>query len=127
MGLRSRVATAVAAALPLTPAEKEALRWSSITGYNEAQSAARRVSARNGTVKSGTYKLPAKGIGLSKGSSETLNGNLGSHTNNFAVGTNAASDHVFSAPVSADMSGKINGQIVSGVSANATINANLAH
>ncbi len=59
VGLRSRVATAVAAALPLTPAEKEALRWSSITGYNEAQSAARRVSARNGTVKSGVDVLEA--------------------------------------------------------------------
>ena len=35
--LRSKVATAVAAALPLTASEKEALRWESITGYNEAQ------------------------------------------------------------------------------------------
>jgi uncharacterized protein YbbC (DUF1343 family)/CubicO group peptidase (beta-lactamase class C family) len=53
VSLRSKVATAVAAALPLTAAEKEALRWSSITGYNEAQSAARRVNARNGSVKTG--------------------------------------------------------------------------
>jgi uncharacterized protein YbbC (DUF1343 family) len=51
--LRSKVATAVAAALPLTASEKEALRWQSITGYNEAQSAARRMSARNGSVKNG--------------------------------------------------------------------------
>jgi uncharacterized protein YbbC (DUF1343 family) len=47
------VATAVAAALPLTAGEKEALRWQSITGYNEAQSAARRMNVRNGNVKTG--------------------------------------------------------------------------
>ena len=44
IGLRTKVATAVAAALPLTVEEKEKLRWESITGYNEAQSAGRRVS-----------------------------------------------------------------------------------
>src|SRR4029077_10649757 len=53
IALRSKVATAVAAGLPLTPSEKEALRWESITGYNEAQSAARRMNARNGSVKTG--------------------------------------------------------------------------
>ena len=53
IALRSKVATAVAAALPLTTSEKEALRWESITGYNEAQSAARRMSVRNGSVKNG--------------------------------------------------------------------------
>jgi len=53
IALRSKVATAVAAALPLTTAEKEAMRWQSITGYNEAQSAARRMNVRNGNVKTG--------------------------------------------------------------------------
>ena len=53
IALRSKVATAVAAALPLTASEKEALRWQSITGYNEAQSAARHMSVRNGDVKTG--------------------------------------------------------------------------
>ncbi len=53
IALRSEVATAVAAALPLTASEKEALRWESITGYNEAQSATRRMSTRNGSVKTG--------------------------------------------------------------------------
>ena len=53
IALRSEVATAVAAALPLTANEKEALRWQSITGYNEAQSAARRMNVRNGNVKTG--------------------------------------------------------------------------
>jgi uncharacterized protein YbbC (DUF1343 family)/CubicO group peptidase (beta-lactamase class C family) len=53
IALRSEVATVVAAALPLTASEKEALRWESITGYNEAQSATRRMSTRNGNVKTG--------------------------------------------------------------------------
>lgn len=53
IALRSKVATAVAAALPLTANEKETLRWQSITGYNEAQSAARRMNSRNGSVKNG--------------------------------------------------------------------------
>jgi uncharacterized protein YbbC (DUF1343 family)/CubicO group peptidase (beta-lactamase class C family) len=53
IALRSEVATAVAAALALTASEKDALRWQSITGYNEAQSASRRMSARNGSVKAG--------------------------------------------------------------------------
>jgi len=62
IALRSKVATAVAAALPLTASEKEALRWKSITGYNEAQSAARRMSTRNGSVKTGIDVLEAHGF-----------------------------------------------------------------
>jgi uncharacterized protein YbbC (DUF1343 family)/CubicO group peptidase (beta-lactamase class C family) len=62
IALRSKVATAVAAALPLTASEKEALRGESITGYNEAQSAARRMSARNGTVKNGIDVLEERGF-----------------------------------------------------------------
>jgi len=53
IALRSKVATAVAAALPLNVEEKDKLRWESITGYNEAQSAARKVATRNGSVKTG--------------------------------------------------------------------------
>lgn len=53
VALRSRVATAVTAALNLTESEKEALRWKSITGYNEAETAARRLAVRNGAVKTG--------------------------------------------------------------------------
>ncbi len=64
IALRSKVATAVAAALPLTANEKEALRWQSITGYNEAQSAARRMNARNGSVKNGIDVLEAHGFDL---------------------------------------------------------------
>lgn len=62
IALRSKVATAVAAVLPLTASEKEALRWESITGYNEAQSAARRMSVRNGSVKTGIDVLEEHGF-----------------------------------------------------------------
>jgi len=62
IALRSKVATAVAAELPLTTSEKEALRGKSITGYNEAQSAARRMSVRNGSVKNGIDLLEAHGF-----------------------------------------------------------------
>ncbi len=62
IALRSKVATAVAAALPLTTSEKEALRWESITGYNEAQSAARHMSVRNGSVKTGIDVLEEHGF-----------------------------------------------------------------
>jgi uncharacterized protein YbbC (DUF1343 family) len=51
--LRTRVATAVAAALSLNPAEAEKMRLASITGYNEMQSAARKLAVRNGAVKTG--------------------------------------------------------------------------
>ena len=53
VSLRTKIATAVAAALALTVPEKDALRWKTITGYNEAQTAARRVATRNGAVLSG--------------------------------------------------------------------------
>ena len=59
VALRSKVATAVAAAIPLTVSEKDELRWQSITGYNEAQTAARRVASRNGAVKTGIDVLEA--------------------------------------------------------------------
>src|SRR5579863_8912962 len=59
IALRSKVATEIAAALNLTPSEKEALRFKSLTGYNEAQSASRRMSSRNGSVKTGIDVLEA--------------------------------------------------------------------
>jgi uncharacterized protein YbbC (DUF1343 family)/CubicO group peptidase (beta-lactamase class C family) len=51
--LRTKVATTVAAALALDPSEAEKMRLAAITGYNEMQSAARRLPVRNGTVKTG--------------------------------------------------------------------------
>jgi uncharacterized protein YbbC (DUF1343 family)/CubicO group peptidase (beta-lactamase class C family) len=53
VALRTKLATAVAAALPLTASEKEKIRAASITGYNEARAAARHVAARNAAVKLG--------------------------------------------------------------------------
>jgi uncharacterized protein YbbC (DUF1343 family) len=62
IGLRTKVATAVAAALPLTVEEKEKLRWESVTGYSEAQSGGRRLAARNGAVKTGIDVLEEHGF-----------------------------------------------------------------
>src|SRR5438477_3797298 len=53
VSLRTKVASAVTAALALTPSEREQARLKSTTGYNEAQTAARRVAARNGSVQTG--------------------------------------------------------------------------
>ena len=66
IGLRVKVATEVAAALSLTTGEKDELRWKSITGYNEAESAERRMSARNGTVKTGIDMLEEHGFDVLK-------------------------------------------------------------
>jgi len=53
VALRTKVASAVAAALDLTVSEKQKLEQSKITGYNESMSAARRFVNRNGQVKTG--------------------------------------------------------------------------
>ncbi len=70
IALRSKIATAVAAALPLTVAEKEELRWKNITGYNEAQTAAHRISSRNGSVRLGIDVLEANNFSQLRGSAE---------------------------------------------------------
>jgi uncharacterized protein YbbC (DUF1343 family)/CubicO group peptidase (beta-lactamase class C family) len=70
--LRSKVATEVAAALNLNPGEKEAERWKSLTGYNEAQSASRRMNARNGTVKTGIDVLEEHGFDVLKAVGQSL-------------------------------------------------------
>lgn len=67
VALRSKVATAVAAALPLTVSQREDLRWKSITGYNEAQTAARRVAVRNSMVQTGIDVLEARNFELIRG------------------------------------------------------------
>lgn len=53
ISLRTKVATAVAAALALDPNQAEKMRIASVTGYNEMQSAARKLAVRTGTVKTG--------------------------------------------------------------------------
>ena len=62
ISLRAKVATAVAAAIPLTIPEQEALRWKSITGYNEAITAERHLAGRNGSVLTGIDVLEAQGF-----------------------------------------------------------------
>jgi uncharacterized protein YbbC (DUF1343 family)/CubicO group peptidase (beta-lactamase class C family) len=53
IALRTKVASAVAAALHLTVREQDRLRLAKITGYNESMAAGRRVNERNGAVKTG--------------------------------------------------------------------------
>jgi uncharacterized protein YbbC (DUF1343 family)/CubicO group peptidase (beta-lactamase class C family) len=86
IGLRVKVATEVAAALNLSPSEKDELRWESITGYNEAESAERRMSARNGTVKTGIDVLEEHGFDvLTRAEGKTR---LGLVTNQTGVDSN---------------------------------------
>ena len=67
VALRSKIATAVTAALSLTVNEKDELRWKSITGYNEAETAVRRIAVRNGTVKTGIDLLESHNFDLIRG------------------------------------------------------------
>jgi len=70
IALREKIATAVSAALPLTAGEQEALRWQSITGYNETQTAARRLSVRNGSALAGIDVLEAHNFDVIRGTTE---------------------------------------------------------
>jgi len=67
VALRTKIATAVAGAIPLTVKEKEDLHWKSITGYNEMQTAARRVAVRNGAVQTGIDVLESHNFDLIRG------------------------------------------------------------
>ena len=67
ISLRTRVASAAAAALDLKVDEKAKLRLARITGYNESQSASRRINVRNGQVKTGIDVLEASGFGALHG------------------------------------------------------------
>jgi uncharacterized protein YbbC (DUF1343 family)/CubicO group peptidase (beta-lactamase class C family) len=62
VSLRTRVATAVAAALDLTVTEEQKMRLARITGYNESLMAGRRFDARNGQVKNGIDVLEEHGF-----------------------------------------------------------------
>jgi uncharacterized protein YbbC (DUF1343 family) len=53
VSLRSRIATAVVQGLALTVTQKQKLHLARITGYNESLMASRRITARNGQVKTG--------------------------------------------------------------------------
>jgi uncharacterized protein YbbC (DUF1343 family)/CubicO group peptidase (beta-lactamase class C family) len=67
VALRSKIATAVAATLPLTVNQKEALRWQSITGYNELLTGGRRVLTRNGSVQAGIDVLESHNFDVLRG------------------------------------------------------------
>src|SRR5579863_7565637 len=75
IALRSKVATEVAAALPLTSDEREKLRWQSITGYNEAQSAGRRFGNLIGNQKNANDILEARGFDVLKNISTNVSRN----------------------------------------------------
>jgi uncharacterized protein YbbC (DUF1343 family) len=81
VALRARVATAVASALDLTVSEQDELRWKSLTGYNETQTAARRIANRNGNTLTGIDVLEATNFdALRKGSGKTHVGLLTNST-----------------------------------------------
>ncbi len=71
IALRTKVASAVAAALHLTVSEQERVRLAKITGYNESMSAARRVNTRNGAVKTGIDVLEENNFSLVMGAAVT--------------------------------------------------------
>jgi uncharacterized protein YbbC (DUF1343 family)/CubicO group peptidase (beta-lactamase class C family) len=69
--LRDKVASAVAAALKLSPSEEEVRRTISVTGYNEALSGSRRLTSRNGEVQTGIDVLVAENFRALKQLSRT--------------------------------------------------------
>lgn len=62
VSLRARVASAAVQSLDLTVTETEKLRLARITGYNESLMASRRLTVRNGEVKTGIDVLEADGF-----------------------------------------------------------------
>ena len=62
ISLRTRLASAVVHSLDLTVSEREKLRLSRITGYNESLMAERRFTVRNGEVKAGIDVLEEHGF-----------------------------------------------------------------
>ena len=64
--LRSEVATAVAATLELNPSEEQRIRLARITGYNEVLPAGRRITVRNGEVKTGIDVLEERNFEVLK-------------------------------------------------------------
>lgn len=67
VSLRTRVASAVTAAIPLTVSKEQELRWKALTGYNEAMSAEAHVSPRNGSVQTGIDVLESEDFAPLKG------------------------------------------------------------
>jgi uncharacterized protein YbbC (DUF1343 family)/CubicO group peptidase (beta-lactamase class C family) len=67
VSLRTRVASAVAAAIPLSPSKEEELHWKALTGYNEAMPAQVHVVGRNGAVLTGIDVLESEDFAPLKG------------------------------------------------------------
>ncbi|HEY4053425.1 MAG TPA: exo-beta-N-acetylmuramidase NamZ domain-containing protein [Terriglobales bacterium] len=67
VSLRTRVATAVTAAIPLTVNQEEALRWKTITGYNEAVPSQDHLEYRNASVLTGIDVLEQQDFAAIKG------------------------------------------------------------
>jgi uncharacterized protein YbbC (DUF1343 family)/CubicO group peptidase (beta-lactamase class C family) len=74
IALRSKIATAVAASLTLKVGAQQELRSQSITGYNETQTAARRLAVRNGSVQAGIDVLEAHDFREIRGAIEPASG-----------------------------------------------------
>ena len=83
--LRTKVATAVAASLHLTVSEKEQLRLARLTGYNEADAAARNVQVREGDAKSGIDVLEAGNFALDVFQNKATQKRIGLLTNQTGV------------------------------------------
>lgn len=67
ISLRAKISTAVAAGIPLNPNEQEALRWKTLTGYNESMTAQHHIDERNGSVQTGIDVLESQDFELLKG------------------------------------------------------------
>jgi uncharacterized protein YbbC (DUF1343 family) len=67
VSLRSKIATAVAADVPLTDSEEDALRWKKLTGYNAATPSQRDLAYRNGSVQTGIDVLESQDFALFRG------------------------------------------------------------
>jgi uncharacterized protein YbbC (DUF1343 family)/CubicO group peptidase (beta-lactamase class C family) len=67
ISLRTKISTAVAANIPLTPNEQEAMRWKTLTGYNESMTAQHHIDERNGSVLTGIDVLESQDFELLKG------------------------------------------------------------
>jgi uncharacterized protein YbbC (DUF1343 family)/CubicO group peptidase (beta-lactamase class C family) len=72
VSLRARVADAVADSLRLSVSERERLRLERITGYNESLMASRRLTTRNGSVKTGIDVLEEHNFRELRGDSENM-------------------------------------------------------
>lgn len=67
ISFRSKVATAVAAAIPLTTDEREAARLKTLTGYSESMTAQHHIDDRNGSVQTGIDVLESQDFAILKG------------------------------------------------------------